>query len=182
MIARVMAGLVIAAQLAVPVWMIAGQERILREGAVYRFRTAPVDPYDIFRGRYVSLTTEAESRPVKVPGGMQFRRGQDAYLQLSVDKDGYTQIAGAYPSPPSGGDYIRGGVRHQYGDQLSVKLPFDRYYLNEKNAPEAERLYREAGRQDEQETYIQVRILRGDARIEALIIDGVPVDEHFKKK
>ena len=42
-------------QTAVPLSMIARREFTLRNGRVYKFKTAPVDPYDAFRGRFVAL-------------------------------------------------------------------------------------------------------------------------------
>jgi uncharacterized membrane-anchored protein len=42
-------------QLGMPVWMIANREMTLRDGKQFRFRVAPVDPYDAFRGRFVAL-------------------------------------------------------------------------------------------------------------------------------
>ena len=50
------------AQLAVPASLIWKRERTLRQGHVWKFRTAPVDPVDAFRGRYVALEFEAEGR------------------------------------------------------------------------------------------------------------------------
>ncbi|MBK6341440.1 MAG: GDYXXLXY domain-containing protein [Flavobacteriales bacterium] len=58
------------AQLAVPAWMIAGRERVLSQGEVFKFKTAPIDPRDPFRGEYVRLDFEAESA---VPGKRRIR-------------------------------------------------------------------------------------------------------------
>ena len=56
---------VCVAQLAIPAWMLVSRERVLAEGEPHRFECAPVDPVDVFRGRYVALGfTE---NPVKVP-------------------------------------------------------------------------------------------------------------------
>lgn len=49
-----------AAQLAVPASMIVQRETVLTQGRVYKFKTAPVDPVDAFRGRYVALRFEEE--------------------------------------------------------------------------------------------------------------------------
>ncbi len=42
-------------QIYTPVSMIIARESTLKEGVLFRFKTAPVDPYDAFRGRYVAL-------------------------------------------------------------------------------------------------------------------------------
>lgn len=46
-------------QLAVPAFMIVRREHALSMGRAFKFRTAPVDPYDAYRGRYVALNFEA---------------------------------------------------------------------------------------------------------------------------
>lgn len=51
--------LLCVAQWAVPLAMVQRAERTLSEGTAYRFRTAPVDPADPFRGRYVTLDFDA---------------------------------------------------------------------------------------------------------------------------
>ena len=55
--------LVALAQIAVPASMIWKRQRTLSEGRVWKFRTAPVDPVDAMRGRYLALRFEAEEFP-----------------------------------------------------------------------------------------------------------------------
>ena len=43
------------AQLAAPLLQIAKYEAVIAYGAEYKFKTAPVDPPDVLRGRYVAL-------------------------------------------------------------------------------------------------------------------------------
>ena len=47
--------LLVLVQLFVPANMILEQEDILKNGTPYKFKTAPIDPYDPFRGKYVWL-------------------------------------------------------------------------------------------------------------------------------
>ena len=51
-------GLLCVAQLGVILFQIVNYERILKEGEVFYFKVLPLDPYDAFRGRYVSLRFE----------------------------------------------------------------------------------------------------------------------------
>jgi uncharacterized membrane-anchored protein len=46
------------AQWFVPAQMIYDQEQVLREGKTYHFKTAPIDPSDPFRGKYITLSFE----------------------------------------------------------------------------------------------------------------------------
>jgi len=64
----------VLAQVAVPATMIWGRERTLAVGSVYKFRTQPVDPYDAFRGRYVSLRIEESHAPLAA--GNEIERGR----------------------------------------------------------------------------------------------------------
>ena len=50
--------LVALMQLFVPANMIWSREKVLNEGKIYKFKTAPIDPNDPFRGKYISLNFE----------------------------------------------------------------------------------------------------------------------------
>ena len=55
---------VAAAQLGVPASLMWKREQTLRHGSVWKFRTAPVDPIDAFRGRLIALEFDAESQHI----------------------------------------------------------------------------------------------------------------------
>ena len=55
---RFLFSMMVIAQLAVPCWMAYSMETVLLQGTPWRFKTAPVDPYDIFRGKFVALAVE----------------------------------------------------------------------------------------------------------------------------
>src|SRR5205085_8475834 len=63
--------LVALAQLAAPGSLIWKRENTLRKGSVWKFRTAPVDPVDAFRGRYVALQFEVETQEVTRPANAE---------------------------------------------------------------------------------------------------------------
>jgi len=54
--------------------------------------------------------------------------------------------------------------------------------MNEKKAPEAERLYRRSSRSDRQEAYVLVRVLNGNALIEGLYVGNKSIEDYFSKK
>ena len=83
--------LVVVAQLAVPASMIVSRERTLRDGEVIKFKTRPVDPADVFRGRYVWLGLEPNT--VKVPDANQWQRREKAFAVLGTDADGFATVA-----------------------------------------------------------------------------------------
>lgn len=172
--------LLCAAQLAVPAQMIRAQQLLLAEGSLHRFRTAPVDPADPFRGRYVALRFEAECVPAdSLPPGFDTHRR--LYAKLQRGDDGYTVLASLHEQPPAGEFLqVRPGGWGCAEQQQRVLLPFDRYYMEEALAPQAELAYLALNRRGEAamtppNTYVTVRVLDGDAALEDLYLDGKPV-------
>ena len=163
-------GVAVVAQLGVVARMINTQETILREGVAYRFRTAPVDPYDAFRGRYVAIALEP--REMTMPEGLaRFGRGDEVYVLLGTDTNGYAEIRGASVERPPAGDYLRVTTGwSQNNGQLGVSYPIDRYYLPEDEAPRAEQLYREHSRRGQQDAHVVLKIRKGEAVAEDLVI------------
>lgn len=170
-------GLVALAQLAVPGSMILKREETLKNGDVFRFKTRPVDPYDAFRGRYVALGFEQNQ--VSVTNAASFRRGRKIYVRLETDADGFARLGEVVARRPSSGVYLKTKVLYaQPGlGKVMVALPFDRYYMNEQEAPEAERAYNTASRREARTAYAAVRVQAGMAVIEDLFVDGVPIKE-----
>ena len=169
--------LLIVAQLAVPSWLIASTENILKNGVAFKFKTAPVDPYDIFRGRYVALSSD--QRTVDLKQGEKYYNGQDVYLILENDQEGFAKVVRAQYNKPLMGDYIKGTARYQYENQLQFDIKISRYYMSEKKAPKAEGLYRKISRQGVQDAYILVRVYNGKPLIEDLYIKDKPIGSYF---
>ncbi|WP_420427454.1 GDYXXLXY domain-containing protein [Algiphilus sp.] len=172
---------VFAVQWALPIGQIQQYQQVVDHGTAYRFRTAPVDPVDPFRGRYVTLQFTAAE--ITVPVGASYPSDQALYAPISVESDGFAVLQPPRRQPPAG-DYLQVRVAHRVDDtRLRVALPFDRYYLNERQAPEAERLAREAMRADTANTlapsWAVVRVLHGEAVLTELFIEGVPVAQRI---
>jgi len=164
-------------QLLIPATMIGKREATLRSGVPYRFKTRPVDPHDPFRGRYVALNFE-ETRATYE--GEKVERGTRIYVEVYEGEDGFARLGKASRKRPDEGDYIKvHAVYRSGGDTLNVDLPFDRYYMNEKKAPEAERAYWQNNRGTNRNTFALVKILNGMAVTEGLYIDGVHVQDYL---
>ena len=182
------------AQLGVPAWMIAEHERTLATGERFLFRTRPVDPYDAFRGRYVALSFEQGIYKTDDPG--KLRRGLVVFALLESDEDGFARIAGLSESRPDSGAYIKTRIRDVRQErrmspdgrerepipgswEIRLELPFERFYMEERLAPEAERVVRERSGAGRQDAYIAVRVRSGIAVIEDLFVGGKPIREFF---
>ncbi len=175
----VLFAIVAAAQLAVPASMIMGHEAVLAYGTPYQFKCRTIDPYDPFRGRYVTLSFDQEEVPV-APGSSVGEKGR-AYASLTVDSEGWAHVTSLSDTPPSHGDYLLVDGFYFDGDKMRVTLPFDRYYMNEFDAPAAERAYFDHARVGESGVHAVVRVYKGKGIVEALYIGDMRVEDYIKQ-
>lgn len=163
-------------QLAVPGWMIFEQEQTLRLGTEYKFQTEPVDPYDIFRGRYVALRFTAENVKQKL-GDAEIPHGTKVYVAVKNSDAGFAEVDRVSRTPLEGNNVFQATVR--YGSSLD--FPFKRYYMEETRAPAAEAAYRRANtRNSKQQTWAVVRLRNGKATLADLFIDGQPIRDYLR--
>ena len=178
--------LIAIVHVAAPVTMIVRREIILRTGRAYKFRTRPVDPYDAFRGRYVQLAFEQDR--VLWRSHDEWQSGRDMFACVTEDTNGFAVIREVALTPPEQGDYLKVEAGYQgWGtNETSVyfKLPFDRYYLGETKAPQAEKTYWEHNRRNATNgnTYAVVRIKDGDAALADLYIADKPIRDYFTNR
>ncbi|HUP92954.1 MAG TPA: GDYXXLXY domain-containing protein [Solimonas sp.] len=192
--------LLAAVQLGVPAHLIQRQQQTLAHGAEYRFKTAPVDPADPFRGRYVALNFTAACAPLPSPGEPDGRHESKWFALLATDGEGYARIADLSRERPTDGDYIQ--VRSQpsggcAGGGGRLEFPFNRFYLPEQMAPQAEAAYMASNRRrtalpapaegteppdPRVPAYARVRVLDGNAALQELVLDGLPLREFLERE
>jgi uncharacterized membrane-anchored protein len=164
------------AQWFVPAQMIQEQEAILAKGKVYKFKTAPVDPYDAFRGKYIYLNFD-NSR-ISVANPKKYNNNDDVYLILK-DSAGYALIEAISKSEPKSGDYVKAIVSYvdTYNNNhfISIEYPFNRFYMNEYKAQSAEKVYIESHRNLNNKTYALVAIKDGKAVVKDVMINNVSI-------
>ena len=164
-------------QLALPAMRIRAYEQTLRDGKAFKFRTAPVDPYDAFRGRYVALRFETGDTAwsEKAPAGY----GKKIFALVETGPDGFARFTSASSKRPTGGDYLEAKSGYGAGDKhVRVEVPFDRFYMTEKLAPKAEQAYREhSAARGERDAYAIVRIHNGLGVIEQVFVGDKPLAE-----
>ena len=165
--------LVAFAQLAVPGSLIWKREHTLRQGNVWKFRTAPVDPVDVFRGRYVALHFDAETQEISPPPNSNY--SDKVFVTLKANPEGFAEINQVFATKPAGDDFIEAQLSGKM-----VSLPFDKYWVTERDAPAAETAYQNLSRRGNQNAYVSVRVFRGDAAIEQLYLDGRPLGEYLR--
>lgn len=185
--------LVIALQFAAPARIIFSSQRVLSEGTQLKVKTAPVDPYDLFRGRYVALSTDLGRIELPLDHPSQFYPKQKVYVLLEENTEGFVRLKTLLTRPPKTASYITARVTYvqktksvqvaeknwksEPANIVHVHLPFNRYYMNEKLAPAAEKLVRDRSRREKQDAYLIIRVLGGKALIESLNVGGVPIEE-----
>jgi hypothetical protein len=129
-----------------------------------------VDPYDAFRGRYVRLGFNGWEVPVQDQRAP--RRGQWVYVSLTNDLEGFSAPAAAALHAPAAGAYLRLRAERPDGMRVWVRPPFERFYMEESRAPEAERAYRDANTRTNRDAYVVVRVLSGRGTLEDLVVGG----------
>ncbi len=167
---------VVAAQLAVPAWLIIEREWTLREGQVFKFKTRPVDPADAFRGRYVWLGLEPTE--VKVPDVNQWHYGQKAFAVLGTDSNGFAVVERLEREAPAGQPVVlvHAGWADSKKGELHLTWPgLDRFYMTERKAPAAEAAYRAHSLRTNQACHVTVRVRGRCAVIENLFIENQPI-------
>jgi len=173
--------LVVLAQLYIPASIIIGSESTLNKGSKYLFRTAPIDPNDAFRGKYVQLSFEQSS--VKQSNKRNEIANLTAYVEITNDSAGFAKATKLSFNKPSKGDFVAVKTRFSFNDTImSFEYPFNRFYLEESIAEKAEELYRKNNIRGKQNSYAVVRIKNGTAVIEDLYIGGRPIKESLKQR
>lgn len=169
----------VLAQWAAPLSQIRVYEQTLREGMMIRLKCRAPDPYDPLRGRY--LAVQPEQRSARVPPGMKIPSGANVYALLMTGRDGLATLDSVSLTPPESGAYIRVKAGGSHQGQVFIEWPFNRFYVNEKLAPEADRWLAENIR-SAKGVIAEVRVLNGRAVLEELTFDGKPFRRILKER
>lgn len=188
--------LAVGAALAYPVAKIISFEYPSVPPNIYMFETEIRDPYDPMRGRYVSLNFKQNRVCLPGKNTRLLDWGRPCYAVLEANPDGTARIADLVTDVkqlPAGKDFLK--VKYNYFAQdfdrktkehektgaHIIVLPFDRFYLNERLAPEAEKEVRESTRRGK--AFVRVKIYRnGNFALDDLLVDGQPILERLRGK
>jgi uncharacterized membrane-anchored protein len=171
--------LVAIVQLYVPAKMILDREDILDTGKEYKFKTEPIDPNDPFRGKYITLRYEEDM--IEIQNEADWLSGEIIYVFLAPDNKGFAKIQSvSKENQTNNQDFLKAKVNYVTGNgsnQLTIDYPFDRYYMEESKAYDAELTYRESQLDTTQIAYAVVSIKDGEAVLKDVLINGVPLRE-----
>lgn len=174
--------IVALAQLFVPTQMIFNQEDILETGTAYKFKTRPLDPSDPFRGKFIVLQYDINSFSSK---DSTWQRHQDVYVYFKKDKLGFAEIHQISKTEiESHLDYVIAKVSYYDNPQdvLRFNLPFDRYYMQETKAKDAEKAHTKAMRDSlPDNTYALVFVKDGEFVLDNVFINDIPISNYVEK-
>ncbi len=162
-----------------PLSMIFGKEDLIKTGVAYKFRTAPIDPSDPFRGKYVVLNYDM--REAVTEADTAFRHNDIAYVLLTTDSLGFAVAKAISLEPFANPDFIKVEISYVANQVVHFSLPFNRFYMEESKAFSAEQVYWEAQRDSNQVAYASVYVKDGEALVENVFINDVPIKEAAEK-
>ena len=82
--------LIVIVQLSVPLKMIHDKQSPLIYGQEFTFKTEPIDPYDPFRGKYVTLSFS--DNYLEMDEYKKWKYGETVYVQFFEGEDGFAKI------------------------------------------------------------------------------------------
>ncbi len=172
-------GAVALAQWAAPLSQIWTYEQALAHGALIKLKCSAPDPYDPLRGRYLAVSPSQQA--VDVPAGVELQDGAQVYGTLTTGADGLATITSLSLTPPTSGDYIMVKTRYVYESKASIDWPFERFYINEKLAPEAD-VWLAENISTASGVTAEVRVLKGRAVLADLSVGGKSFREILKQR
>jgi uncharacterized membrane-anchored protein len=186
--------LIVIAQWLVPAQIISEHEDVAANGKVFRFKTAPVDPYDAFRGKYIILSFK-ENKGKITSQTKQLNYGDEIFVTFA-DSSGYALVESVSVEEPKNNQvYVKAKVDYidnnfiffnskkqkNAAQAVHIDYPFERYYMNEIKAPKAETAYNESNRERKDNVYAEVAIKNGVGIVKDVIIDNIPIKDYVDK-
>lgn len=167
-------------QLLVPAWLIYQGEMTRRNGTVVTFRIEPRDPVDKFRGRYLRLSVDNQLQVLK-----EYSKGDTIFVTIDVDDEGFASFDSIQDDAPDSGLFIKTKVKRfgRFRYMVTFDTGFERYYLNEEVAPQADEILAQLGGEDAPEVTIEVAIREDGSVVPgSLFVDGIHLEEYLLKK
>lgn len=171
-------GLMVLAQWVIPAQMIYKQESVISQGTIYKFKTTPIDPNDPFRGKYIQLNFDINSYATLHE---DWEYGSTAYAYIKKDTYGYATLDHlSKTKEQSDLDYISVIIERHYNGVVFFELPFERFYMDEIKAYDAEVAHREASRDKENITYAIVSIQNGASVLLDVKINHISIKDYVE--
>jgi len=164
------------AQWLVPGKMIYDSEHVIASGILFKFKTQPIDPSDPFRGKYITLSFDATS--LITGDTVTWESGETIFVSFTTDSAGFAKAISISREAPASEAYLQTTVSYMntYGQrEVFFNLPFDRFYLEESKASQAEQVYWKAQSDSTQVAYGLVSLGKGAAVLKDVMINDKSV-------
>lgn len=185
--------------IAVPVYMAITSESVLTEGNFHKFRLQGRDPFDLFKGKYLRLNYPG----LDVPSNDSFKRGEEIYVKIGKDAQGYSFFESGSKRAPKKGDYLKTKVLSTYESARSPRMVIEqidgveieneeieyknlvqimipdhmtKYFINEEYALKGETVLR----RERNKIFVGIRIKDGECRIQDIYVRGKPLMEFLE--
>jgi len=140
----------------------------LLTGKTYILSTTPVDPFDIFKGQYITIRYEISQIPDTVLS--QEAVGKSAYVLLEKDESGISHSEEILLVKPQEKDFIKGKITNIYGNTAQIEYGIEQFFF-ERGATFSM-----------QNLTVEVKVdSSGQARISKLLQNGKPVEMKYRK-
>ncbi|HCG77563.1 MAG: hypothetical protein COZ37_05675 [bacterium (Candidatus Ratteibacteria) CG_4_10_14_3_um_filter_41_18] len=113
--------------------------------------TEPVDPFSVFRGRYINLNYKISTIPATlfkdcIPRSLE---SNDYVYVVLKKKEKFWEPIAAYKNRPENTNFtfLRGKVYYSYSHNIRIKYGIESFFLSEESADEIERERINAARQ-----------------------------------
>lgn len=164
-------------------WAIRSEETIAK-GTPLKFRLRGFDPHDPFRGEYLRIQFQDNSMKVSKEE-YEFMKAYE-YLVFDVDYNGYATPAYLSEIPAELSLKVKTNAYNFTSKdsidstRIWIDYPFDRIWMNQEEAPIAEKLINKA-LQDEGDIYAIVSVKDGDGILTDVEINGFSIKELVKQ-
>ena len=156
---------------------------ILNTGKIVKFQCEPIDPNDPFRGKYITLNFK-ENR-IKVKNLKEWNSNETIFAKIETSKDGFAKIKSISRTEPTDNSiYLKLKINYiaDYENKIYLDFPFNRFYMNENKAKNAEIAYAKSTLDSTKIAYALVATKNGEAVIKDVLIDNISIKELAKAK
>ena len=169
-------------QIYVPARIILDRTIVLNSGKEFKFKTAPIDPSDPFRGKYIDLNFNDNT--IGIQNKENWARGETVFVLLTTDDNGFAKISSVSKTKPlDTQDFLKAKIDYITYDapKLVIEYPFDRFYMEESKAYDAELTYNRTLPDTSQVAYALVNIKNGESVLKDVMINGISIVEIVKQ-
>lgn len=155
----------------VPANMIFKSNKVIDIGKTFRFKVQPVDPAHPFAGRYMALRFTENRTPAKPD--LKIEHGTGLYAEIVTKDNQYAGIRDVSLLPfTQTRDYIKITVKYHDPDYIYIEYPFERWYMKESKAIDAEKRLNAMLQDSTSTVYAEVKILNGSAVLQDVIVNN----------